>query len=133
VYRQYLDYAADHQVAVSVVGNKVADAADEAFLRGHVGADLLACVGVSRHVRAAEQGHPGPIAGLEPANRTVLDLMHSTVDGTARDWARYTRQAVQFHLRNAAAWANDRTGEDLAGQVDPEFTLGPSALSVLAS
>jgi CO dehydrogenase maturation factor len=133
VYRQYLDYAAEFEVAVSVVGNKVADPADEAFLREQVGADLLACVGVSRHVRAAEQGHAGSIGELEPANRVVLDRLRSTVDTTPRGWARFTRQAVQFHLRNAAAWANDRTGEDLAGQVDPEFTLGPAVLSVLAS
>jgi CO dehydrogenase maturation factor len=133
VYRQYLDYAADYQVAVSVVGNKVADDTDEAFLREHVGPDLLACLGVSRHVRAAEQGHPGSIDELEPANQAVLDTMRSTVDTTSRDWGRFTRQAVQFHLRNAAAWANDRTGEDLAGQIDPEFTVGPAALSVLAS
>jgi CO dehydrogenase maturation factor len=131
VYRQYLDYAAGYQVAVSVVGNKVADATDAAFLREQVGVDLLASFGVSRHVRAAEQGRPGPIAGLEPANRAVLDLIRCTVDSTPRDWARYTRQAVQFHLRNATAWANDRTGEDLAGQVDPDFVLGPAALPAL--
>jgi CO dehydrogenase maturation factor len=130
VYRQYLAYAADYQVAVSVVGNKVADDADAAFLRERVGADLLACFGVSRHVRAAEQGHAGPIGGLEPANRAVLGAMRSIVDSTPRDWGRFTRQATEFHLRNAAAWANDRTGEDLAGQIDPEFTLDPSALSV---
>lgn len=132
VYQQYLDYAADYDVAVSVVGNKVADDADETFLRVRVGADLLACLGVSRHVRAAEQGHGGPIAELEPANRAVLDAMRSTVDMTSRDWTRFTRQAVQFHLRNATAWANDRTGEDLAGQVDPDFVLGPQALPVPA-
>jgi CO dehydrogenase maturation factor len=123
VYRQYLDYAADYHVAVSVVGNKVTDQADEAFLREHVGADLLACLRVSRHVRAAEQGRPGPIDELEPPNRTVLDVMRSAVDGTQRDWVRFTRQAAEFHRRNATAWANDRVGEDLAGQIDPEFTL----------
>lgn len=133
VYRQYLDYAADHQVAVSVVGNKVSDPADEVFLREQIGPALLACLGVSRHVRAAEQGHAGSIGDLEPANRAVLDTMRMAVDATPRDWARFTRQAVQFHLRNAAAWANDRAGEDLAGQIDPEFALGPTALSVLAS
>ena len=132
VYRQYLDYAADHQVVVSVIGNKVADDADEVFLREHAGADLLACFGVSRHVRAAEQGRPGPITELEPANRAVLDAVRATVDATPRDWARFTRQARQFHLRNADAWANDRTGEDLAAQIDPEFTLGPAALPVPA-
>jgi CO dehydrogenase maturation factor len=132
VYRQYLDYAADYQVAVSVVGNKVADDADELFLREHVGVDLFACMGASRYVRATEQGHAGPIGDLEPANRAVLEAMRRAVDATPRDWAHFTRQAAQFHLRNAAAWANDRTGEDLAGQVDPEFILSPAALSVPA-
>jgi CO dehydrogenase maturation factor len=122
VYRQYLDYAADYQVAVSVVGNKVTDEADEAFLREHVGADLLGCLGVSGHVRAGEQGRPGPIEDLEPANRAVLDGMRAAADATPRDWVRYTRQAAEFHLRNATAWANDRVGEDLAAQIDPEFT-----------
>jgi CO dehydrogenase maturation factor len=132
VYRQYLDYAADYQVALSVVGNKVADDVDEAFLREQVGADLLACFGVSRHVRAAEQGRPGPIGELEPAGRAVLDAMREAVDATARDWARFSRQAAQFHLRNAQAWANAKTGEDLAGQIDREFTLGPAMLSALS-
>jgi CO dehydrogenase maturation factor len=121
VYRQYLGYAADYQVAVSVVGNKVTDEVDEAFLREHVGVDLLGCLGVSRHVRAGEQGHPGPVDEPEPPNRTVLDVMRSAVDGTRRDWTRFIRQAAEFHLRNATAWANDRVGEDLAAQIDPEF------------
>jgi CO dehydrogenase maturation factor len=129
VYRQYRDYAADFDVAVSVIGNKVTDRDDEAFLRRQVGGDLLACIGVSRHVRAAEQGHPHPIGDLEPANAAVLDTMRVTVDATIRDWPRFTRQAVQFHLRNATAWANAKTGEDLAAQVDPDFVLGPAALA----
>jgi CO dehydrogenase maturation factor len=133
VYRQYRDYAADYHVSVSVVGNKVTDSADEEFLREQVGADLLASLGVSRHVRAAEQGHPGPISDLEPANRAVLETLRATVDAIGRDWARFTQQAVDFHLRNATAWANDRIGEDLAGQIDPEFIHGPAALSALAS
>jgi CO dehydrogenase maturation factor len=133
VYRQYLDYADSYDVTVDVVGNKVTDAADEAFLRDHAGAHLLASLGTSRHVRAAEQGHPAPVEELEPANRAVLDLLRTTVDGTPRDWARFTRQAREFHLRNATAWASDRTGEDLARQIDPDFTLDPAALSVLAS
>jgi CO dehydrogenase maturation factor len=132
VYRQYLDYARNHEVAVSVVGNKVTDPADEAFLRTNVGGDLLACVGVSRHVRAAEQGQVRPIEDLEPTNRAVLDTMRRAVDATPRDWARFTRQAVEFHLRNARAWGNDRTGHDLTVQIDPDFVLDPRTLSVLA-
>jgi len=132
VCRQYLDYVGEHEVAVSVVGNKVADAADEAFLRTHVGADLLTRVGYSGHVRAAEQGQVRPVGDLEPDNRAALQAMRRAVDQTVRDWGRFTRQAVEFHLRNATAWANERTGQDLSVQIDPDFVLDPTALSVLA-
>ncbi|MFD0742581.1 hypothetical protein ACFQ1L_12745 [Phytohabitans flavus] len=54
--------------------------------------------------------------------------MREAVAVCPKDWATYTRQAVEFHLRNATAWANDKVGEDLAGQVDPEFVLGPQTL-----
>ncbi len=46
-----------------------------------------------------------------------------------RDWARYTRQTGEFHLKNARAWANAATGTDLASQVDPGFILGPHAFA----
>lgn len=40
-----------------------------------------------------------------------------------RDWERYTRQMVHFHLKNAESWGNEKTGADLAAQVDPAFVL----------
>ena len=43
----------------------------------------------------------------------------------ARTGRAYARQAAEFHLRNAAAWANDRAGADLTDQIDPDFVLGP--------
>ncbi|MFY1637286.1 ATP-binding protein [Solwaraspora sp. WMMB335] len=128
VYRQYVGYARDYGVRVHVVGNKIDDESDVDFLREHVGDDLLTWLGRSAFVKAAERGQHQPITAMEPANRDALDTMRATVDACAKDWASYTRQAVEFHLRNAAAWANDRVGEDLAGQVDPEFVLGPDLL-----
>jgi hypothetical protein len=41
VHRQYRAYAAGFDVPIVVVGNKVEDAADEAFLREAVGDDLI--------------------------------------------------------------------------------------------
>lgn len=119
VYRQYLDYARDFDVRLAVVGNKVCDAEDERFLREEIGADLLAVIGRSDHVRAAERGEPRPIEALEPVNRAALELVRELLDGTVKDWSRYQRQAVEFHLRNAAAWA----GQELADQVDPDFVI----------
>jgi CO dehydrogenase maturation factor len=127
VYRQYVAHARDHGVRVSVVGNKVDGDEDVAFLREHVGDDLLAWLGRSAFVKAAERGQAQPIGNLEPDNAAALATIRDAVDAGAKDWARYTSEAVRFHLRNAGAWANARTGEDLADQVDPEFDLEAAA------
>ncbi|MEV0398010.1 ATP-binding protein [Polymorphospora rubra] len=128
VYRQYVGHARDFGVRVHVVGNKVDDESDVAFLREHVGDDLLTWIGRSAYVKAAERGHVRPVDALEPANRQALEVLRATADAATKDWATYTRQAVEFHLRNANAWANDKVGEDLARQVDPDFVLGPDPL-----
>jgi CO dehydrogenase maturation factor len=129
VYRQYVGYAAEYGVRVAVIGNKVGDADDVDFLRDHVGEDLLTWVGRSDWIRAAERGSARPFADLEPANVAALAAMRAEVDACVKDWDRYTSQAVEFHVRNAVAWGGDSSGDDLVGQVDPEFTLGPEALA----
>jgi len=126
VYRQWTDYAADYDVALAVIGNKVHGPEDEAFLRDHVGDALLACVGDSAAVRAMEQGRAFALDDLTEADRGVLAAMRAAVDAREKDWAKFTRQAVEFHLKNAYAWANEATGQDLADQVDPDFVLGPA-------
>ena len=129
VYRQYVDHAQGFGVRIAAVGNKVHDDDDLAFLRDQLGDDLHAWVTRSAHVRAAERGDGRPIDHLESSNRAALDTLRRAVDATTKNWRRYQQQAVDFHLRNAASWGNDRTGEDLATQVDPDFVLGPEALA----
>ncbi|KAA2266566.1 ATP-binding protein [Solihabitans fulvus] len=129
VYRQYLDHARDFGVRIAVVGNKVSDERDLEFLRDRVGDDLLTWLGRSDHVRAAERGEVRPIGRLEQANRAALAAMCALAEATDKDWPTYQRQAVEFHLRNARAWGNDRAGADLADQVDPDFVISPDALS----
>ncbi|GAA4907606.1 ATP-binding protein [Streptomyces coeruleoprunus] len=125
VYRQYKEYARDFGVALRVVGNKVQGPDDVDFLREQVGDDLLVTVGQSDWVRAMEKGRPAPFVSLEPQNRTALGTLLAAADATygRRDWERYTRQMVHFHLKNAQSWGNARTGTDLAAQVDPAFVL----------
>jgi CO dehydrogenase maturation factor len=128
VYRQYKEYARDFGVVLKVVGNKVRDQDDLDFLRAEVGDDLLVTVGHSDWVRAMEKGRPPRFELLEDVNRRALRMLEIAADATygLRDWERYTQQMVHFHLKNARSWGNERTGADLAAQVDPGFVLDES-------
>ncbi|MEU0085146.1 ATP-binding protein [Streptomyces sp. NPDC006274] len=130
VYRQYKEYARDFDVAVKVVGNKVQSKDDIEFLRAEVGDDLLVTLGHSDWVRAMEKGRPLRFELLEADNRMALQTLQNAAEDSyaARDWERYTRQMVHFHLKNAENWGNARTGADLAAQVDPAFVLREPAL-----
>lgn len=130
VYRQYRDHAAEFGIPVAVVGNKVTGEDDLDFLRTHVGDDLVAHCEQSSYVRAHEQGREH--GELEPHNARTLDRLRAAVDARPKDWTAFQRHAVDFHLRNATAWANAATGQDLAAQVDPQFQHGPEALAALA-
>ncbi|MEU3337357.1 ATP-binding protein [Streptomyces sp. NPDC002144] len=128
VYRQYKEHARDFGVVLKVVGNKVQGQDDLDFLRAEVGDDLLVTVGHSDWVRAMEKGRPPRFELLEDVNRRALRTLQVAADATyeLRDWQSYTRQMVHFHLKNADAWGNARTGADLTAQVDPGFVLGES-------
>ncbi|MBM7437605.1 ATP-binding protein [Streptomyces sp. HB132] len=125
VYRQYKEYARDFGVALKVVGNKVQGQDDLDFLRAEVGDDLLVGIGQSDWVRTMEKGRPAPFELLEADNRMALQALQNVAEDSyeLRDWERYTRQMVHFHLKNAESWGNEKTGADLAAQVDPSFAL----------
>ncbi|MEV7402881.1 ATP-binding protein [Streptomyces sp. NPDC091267] len=125
VYRQYKEYARDFGIALKVVGNKVQGEDDLEYLRAEVGDDLLVTVGHSDWVRAMEKGRPARFELLEADNRMALQALQDAAEDSyeQRDWERYTRQMVHFHLKNAESWGNEKTGADLASQVDPAFVL----------
>ena len=133
VCRQWQGYAAGYDLALAVIGNKVQTPDDITFLREHAAGDLLAWLGHEPAVRAMEQGRPLALADLSPATSAALGVLKDRLDKQPKDWPRFTRQATEFHLRNARAWASAAAGEDLAAQIDPDFTLGPHAIPVTAS
>jgi CO dehydrogenase maturation factor len=130
VYRQWQGYSTGYDVALAVVGNKVQGDEDAAFLREHAGGDLLTWLGYEPAVRAMEQGRAFGLADLSAGTTAALSVLRDALDARDKEWDTYTRQAAEFHLRNASAWGNAAVGTDLADQVDPDFTLGPHALSV---
>ncbi len=135
VYRQYKEYARDYGVSLKVVGNKVQGQDDIEFLREQVGDDLLVTVRASDWVRSMEKGRPSRFELLEADNRLALQTLQNAAEDSyaERDWERYTRQMVHFHLKNAESWGNAKTGADLAAQVDPAFVLGERFAEVSAA
>lgn len=123
VYDQYTAYAADHTVRIKVMGNKVEDEKDRAFIAERVGDDLIGAVTRSEFVRALEKGRFPLWPDLEPENVAALSGLQMLVEGIEKDWDAYHRQAVDFHLRNAKSWANEAVGTDLTRQVDPRFSM----------
>ncbi len=128
VYQQFRQHTSGHQVRLRVIGNKVTDHADVAFLQRELGEALLGHVMHSSWVRAAERDEPPPFSVLEPPIRATLTVLHDELAAIERDWMAYHRNTVRFHLRNAHAWANRSVGADLAEQIDPDFVPGPAAL-----
>jgi CO dehydrogenase maturation factor len=132
VYQQWQGYAAGFGLQVALVGNKVQSGRDTQFIAEQTGEEPAACVGHEPAIRAMEQGRPFRFDDLSPATTGALAAIRQRLDAVPRDWPRYSDLAAEFHRRNARAWASDRAGQDLTGQIDPEFTLGPQALAMTA-
>ncbi len=128
VYQQYKNYAKDHDVKILVVGNKVEDEDDIKFLQQHVGDDLLGWFSRSDFVRTMEKGRHLPLEQLESDNQATLKQLQTTIDACQKDWDKFYRQTIEFHIRNAKSWANESAGEDLTKQVDPDFKLSPELI-----
>jgi CO dehydrogenase maturation factor len=71
-----------------------------------------------------EQGRPFTLGETDPQTRASLALLQHAVDAQVKDWDTFIRQATQFHLKNARAWASTATGQDLTAQIDPDFVMG---------
>lgn len=120
VYRQYKSYASEFGIPLAVIGNKVSDDDEEAFLRDQVGDDLLAVIPYSKAVKARDRGD-ATAADADSELLAAFHLLEERLQKTVKDWNRFYRHAVEFHLRNAKSWANASTGIDLATQIDPNF------------
>lgn len=75
-------------------------------------------------MRAMEKGRSAPFGELGEENKAALVILQKCTDAmyARRDWERYTRQMVHFHLKHARGWGNGRAGANLASQVDPDFS-----------
>lgn len=121
VYQQYQHYARDYQVPIAVIGNKIVTEDDLTFLRQQVGDALIGWITQSEYVRSLERGVFLPLHHLEAPNLETLRSMQHAVDRCEKDWEQFYQHTIAFHRKNAHAWANAATGEDLTEQIDPDY------------
>jgi CO dehydrogenase maturation factor len=123
VYEQYARYASGYDVKLKVIGNKLSSRDDAALIKQRVGGEYLTGFHVSEYVKRLERGQLGDLSALESSNRDALTRMRALVDAQGKDWDKFYRQAIEFHIKNAEAWANDQLGFNLAQQIDHAFDL----------
>lgn len=121
VFNQVQAYLKPFDMQVWVVGNKIENEDDIAFIKETVGERWVGGVGRSAYVRNAEKGRFADISTLEPENLAILTKMKQLVDSTAKDWDAYMRVGLQYHKIVADSWGEQWLGVDVMSQVDPEF------------
>ncbi len=123
VFEQYKQHAAGYGLCIKAVGTKVRDENDLEFLRERLGSNLIAHLTLSDYIRAQERGVILPISELEKENAEAITTLIKFIDSQEKDWTRFYAQALEFHRKNAASWANESYGKDLVSQIDSSFDL----------
>jgi CO dehydrogenase maturation factor len=130
VCKQYLQYAKEWKLNIKIVGNKVENKHDTAFLKKAFGKRLIACLSSSAYVRQSDRGEIQPFTRLETENKRALEAICAEIDKCEKDWRKSYRDAVSLHIKNAESWANKATGTDVTKQIDPNFLLTPDACRI---
>ena len=123
VYEQYKKFAKDFDVNIKVIGNKIENQDDIDFIKKYVGDDLVAVVYQSSFVKKIDRGQIIPLSELELQNKESVKKIVAVIDNQKKDWHKFYRQAVEFHIKNAKSWANIASGKDLTQQIDPAFNF----------
>jgi len=123
VYEQYKKYAKDYDVNIKVIGNKIENQEDINFIKKYVGKDLIAIIYQSQFVKKIDRGLSVALSELELDNKAEIEKIIEIIDSQKKDWQKFYRQAVEFHIKNAESWANTASGKDLTKQIDPNFNF----------
>ena len=126
VYRQYAGHAAGHGVRAAGAGQQGRRRRGRDYLAAEVGDALLGCLAPSPWVRAARARRrrtDRPARAGEP--RRARDPPGRAGRPRARLGA-YHAETVDFHLRNAAAWATARPEPTSPRRSTPSSCRAPS-------
>ncbi len=121
VYKQYIHHAQEFGIPYTVIGNKIGDDEDTTYISSNTKGTSVFFPN-SHFVRNRERGNEVSITNLPEKEVLILNEMKIITRAQKRDWAKYVRDGIEFHKRNALSWANTSYGKDLTTQIDPNFS-----------
>lgn len=122
VFNQYKKHAAQYNVKVKALANKVTEG-DHEFIKNTLSEDLVASIPNSKVVRDLEKGIVRSVHELEKEVVSAMLIALGEINSCRKNWSTYHKQAVDFHIKNAQSWANEEEGIDLTSQIDPDFNI----------
>lgn len=123
VFDQAVYYSQFHGLKLFVLGNKIDNADDEAFIKDYVGDHYLTGFTTQSAFKKAERGQPYNLSDIDSETVASLEkVLHKLQQQMPRDWKKYQETGLFFHQRAAESWANKSYGCDMMTQIDPDFS-----------
>ncbi|RYG61355.1 MAG: ATP-binding protein [Alphaproteobacteria bacterium] len=122
VFKQAQAYLAPFNMQVWVVGNKIENDDDIAYIKNVVGDRWIGAIGNSTYVRNTDKGRFADISTLEPENLETLQKMQQLVDATTKNWDAYYETGLKYHKIVADSWGEQWLGVDVMTHIDPSFS-----------
>ena len=126
VYRQYESLANEAQVwdRIIVLGNKVEDAEDEAYLKKHIGDKLIGTFRRNAQIKKDRQlGKPISLESLAPQETETLQTLVRRAEAHYVAPSHHLKKMRDLHAKfNKQNWVMASYG-DLSHQIHPDFNL----------
>lgn len=114
------------QDLVHIVGNKIADDEDSAFIRARAEGELIGALPVLPALKKARQ-RGEPIAALPPESRALMRAIDNAARHPAMTEAQRREKLMALHTKlNDKQWVKLGYG-DVMGQIDPAFSKDKAA------
>ncbi|TCT16090.1 CO dehydrogenase maturation factor [Natranaerovirga pectinivora] len=123
VYLDFLKITENYKLNTYVIGNKINDEEDLAFLEKYIPKDkLIGIINNSNHLRRFEQGNINAFDVFTKNNEEVFEKISRVMRNTEKNWDKYYSMLLDVYKASCKEWYNGYYGQDLEKYIEPEFS-----------
>jgi CO dehydrogenase maturation factor len=127
VYTQFMPNVKKYNIPLIVVGNKIQDESDAAFLAEKIQSPIATTFGISRFIKMRERGENVSVDDMDESLKHGLSQLYNKLAAIERDWDALEKRSHELHKKNALSWM----GHETLSQIDSSFSLKEFAESKL--